>query len=404
MSSVEQQLATIKRGCVELIEEKELIAKLKKGKPLRVKAGFDPTAPDLHLGHTVLLHKLRQFQELAHTVIFLVGDFTATIGDPSGQSKTRPSLSSEEIQFNIKTYKEQAFKILDSAKTEVRLNSEWLQELGSLGIIKLAGRYTLARMLEREDFSNRYKNKEPLCLHEFLYPLLQGLDSVKLKADVEIGGTDQKFNLLVGRQLQKEEGQEPQVVLTMPLLEGTDGVQKMSKSYNNYIGIQEPPQEIYGKVMSISDNLMWRYYELLSSLSLEEIASLKNQVKQEKAHPKEVKSQLAQEMVACFYSQEEAKKAGEEFENIFKNKNLPRDIPQVKISSSQSTFGLLSLIKQAGLSGSNSEARRLVEQGGVQLNQQKVTDSQMEIKAEGEYLIQVGKRRFAKVIFKSKNP
>lgn len=401
MSSIEGQLAIIKRGCVELIEEKELIAKLKKGRPLRVKAGFDPTAPDLHLGHTVLLHKLRQFQELAHTVIFLVGDFTAMIGDPSGQSKTRPSLSSEEIQFNIKTYKEQAFKVLDPAKTEIRLNSEWLQELGSSGIIKLAGRYTLARMLEREDFSKRYKNKEPLCLHEFLYPLLQGLDSVKLKADVEIGGTDQKFNLLVGRQLQKEEGQEPQVVLTMPLLEGTDGVQKMSKSYNNYIGIQEPPKDIYGKVMSISDDLMWRYYELLSSLSLEEIESLKNQVKQEKAHPKEVKSRLAQEMVARFYSQEEAKKAGEEFENIFKNKNLPQDIPQIKISPSSSKIGLLNLIKQAGLSSSNSDARRLVEQGGVQLNQQKVTDPQMEIKAEGEYLIQVGKRRFAKVLFVS---
>lgn len=399
MSSVEQQLATIKRGCVELFEEKELIAKLQKGKPLRVKAGFDPTAPDLHLGHTVLIHKLKQFQDLGHQIIFLIGDFTAMIGDPTGRSETRSQLAKEEVQKNSQTYQNQVFKILDPKKTEVHFNSEWYEKMPNLDLMHLLTKQTVARMLERDIFKKRMQAGEDITILEFSYPLLQAYDSVVLKADVEIGGTDQKFNLLMGRTIQKRYEQEPQVVLTMPLLEGTDGVQKMSKSYNNYIGIQEASKDIYGKVMSISDDLMWRYYELLSSLSLEEIESLKNQVKQEKAHPKEVKSRLAEEMVARFYSPEEAKKAGEEFENIFKNKNLPQDIPQIKLSSSQSTLGLLNLIKQAGLSGSNSEARRLVEQGGVQLNQEKVTDPQMEIKAEGEYLIQVGKRRFAKVIF-----
>lgn len=397
--TIEKTLDLIKRGSTELIEESELIEKLKKGKTLRVKAGFDPTAPDLHLGHTVLIQKLKQFQDLSHQVIFLIGDFTARIGDPSGRSKTRPPLSEGQIQDNVKTYKEQVFKILDPQKTEVRYNSEWLDPLGATGLIKLSSRYTVARILERDDFSKRFKSNQPISIHEFLYPLLQGWDSVALEADVELGGTDQKFNLLVGRQFQREEGQEAQVVLTMPLLEGTDGVQKMSKSYDNYIGIKESPQDIYGKVMSITDDLMWRYYELLSDKELLEIEKIKKEVQEGGLHPKKAKSNLAQEIVARFHSADEAENAVQEFEKIFSQKSLPTDIEEVTLSQSNEDKGLLVLMTELGLSKSNGEARRLVSQGGVRLNEEKITDPQMKIKADGEYLFQVGKRRFKKVIF-----
>lgn len=399
MKSISEQLSLIRRGAVELISEEELINKLKKGKPLRIKAGFDPTAPDLHLGHIVLLNKLRQFQELGDHVIFLVGDFTARIGDPSGRLSTRPLLSDAEIKKNVKTYEEQVFKILDRKKTEVRFNSEWLEKLGADGIVKMAGRYTVARMLERDDFAKRYKNEEPLSLHEFLYPLLQGWDSVVLKADVELGGTDQKFNLLVGRQFQREEGQAPQVVMTMPLLEGTDGVRKMSKSYGNYIGIDEPPKDIFGKIMSISDNLMWRYYELLSAKDLPEIAALKKSVEEGSRHPKTVKMDLAREMVSRFYSTKEALKAAAEFEAVFKSGALPEEIEECRFPASSKQVGLLTVMTQAGLTKSNGEARRLIEQGGVSVDQRKISDPQMQLPAEGECLIQVGKRKVKKIRF-----
>ena len=399
MKSISEQLSLIRRGAVELISEEELINKLKKGKPLRIKAGFDPTAPDLHLGHIVLLNKLRQFQELGDHVIFLVGDFTARIGDPSGRLSTRPLLSDAEIKKNVKTYEEQVFKILDRKKTEVRFNSEWLEKLGADGIVKMAGRYTVARMLERDDFAKRYKNEEPLSLHEFLYPLLQGWDSVVLKADVELGGTDQKFNLLVGRQFQREEGQAPQVVMTMPLLEGTDGVRKMSKSYCNYIGIDEPPKDIFGKIMSISDNLMWRYYELLSAKDLPEIAALKKSVEEGSRHPKTVKMDLAREMVSRFYSTKEALKAAAEFEAVFKSGALPEEIEECRFPASSKQVGLLTVMTQAGLTKSNGEARRLIEQGGVSVDQRKISDPQMQLPAEGECLIQVGKRKVKKIRF-----
>ena len=399
MKSISEQLSLIRRGAVELISEEELINKLKKGKPLRIKAGFDPTAPDLHLGHIVLLNKLRQFQELGDHVIFLVGDFTARIGDPSGRLSTRPLLSDAEIKKNVKTYEEQVFKILDRKKTEVRFNSEWLEKLGADGIVKMAGRYTVARMLERDDFAKRYKNEEPLSLHEFLYPLLQGWDSVVLKADVELGGTDQKFNLLVGRQFQREEGKAPQVVMTMPLLEGTDGVRKMSKSYGNYIGIDEPPKDIFGKIMSISDNLMWRYYELLSAKDLPEIAALKKSVEEGSRHPKTVKMDLAREMVSRFYSTKEALKAAAEFEAVFKSGALPEEIEECRFPASSKQVGLLTVMTQAGLTKSNGEARRLIEQGGVSVDQRKISDPQMQLPAEGECLIQVGKRKVKKIRF-----
>lgn len=393
MMDIEKQLEIIKRGSTELIEEKELIAKLKKNKPLRVKAGFDPTAPDLHLGHTVLLQKLKQFQDLGHQVIFLIGDFTAKIGDPTGRQKARPALSPEQIDENIKTYKDQVFKILDPEKTEVRYNSEWLDPLGAHGLIKLAARHTVARMLERDDFSKRYQNQEPLFIHEFIYPLLQGWDSVELNADIELGGTDQKFNLLVGRQFQKEENQEPQSILMMPLLEGTDGVKKMSKSFDNYIGIQEAPNQIFGKVMSITDDLMWRYYELLSEKSLEEINTLKSGVESGKIHPKQTKVDLAKEITTRFWDKESAEKAHQEFEAIFKSGGIPDDI-ETFIINSQEPVGLLGLLTESSLTKSNSEARRLVTQGGVKINQEKISDPKLELKPGEEYLIQVGKRKF----------
>ncbi len=399
MKSIAEQLEIIKRGVVELIREEELVEKLKSGKPLRIKAGFDPTAPDLHLGHTVLLTKLKQFQDLGHQVLFLIGDFTARIGDPSGRLVTRTTLSLEEISKNVETYKSQVFKILDPQKTEVRFNSEWLDKLGSGGILGLAGRYTVARMLEREDFSKRFKNQDPLSILEFFYPILQGWDSVVLKADVELGGTDQKFNLLMGRQFQKEEKQAPQVVLMMPLLEGTDGVQKMSKSYGNTIGIQEAPKQIFGKVMSVSDELMWRYYELISSKNISEIAQMKKDVVSEKLHPKKAKVNLAKEIVSRFYSPAEADEVEKEFDEVFKKGALPEDLEVVKRSTTPKKQGLLGIMLETGLTKSNGEGRRLITQGGVRLNQEKVSDPMLEIEARGEYILQVGKRRFVKVVF-----
>ncbi|EKD41905.1 MAG: hypothetical protein ACD_73C00447G0002 [uncultured bacterium] len=396
---VNESLKIIKRGCVEIIEEKDLVAKLKKGKPLRIKAGFDPTAPDLHLGHTVLIQKLKQFQDLGHQVIFLIGDFTARIGDPSGRSKTRPALSTDDINKNVQTYKDQVFKILDPQKTEVRFNSEWLEPLGAQGIIKLAGRYTLARMMERDDFSKRYKNEEPLSIHELLYPLLQGWDSVALKADVELGGTDQKFNLLMGRQFQREELMEPQVILTMPLLEGTDGIQKMSKSYGNYIGILEPSKDIFGKMMSISDDLMWRYYDLLSGKSSEEIDQMKVAVQAGSLHPKKAKMDLAFEITSRFQGEPEANHAQSEFEKVFAGGGVPDDVEIVCRKISPDSTSLSALLTELALTASNSDARRLIQQGGVKMNEEKVSDPQLKIPQEGEYLFQVGKRRFKKIVF-----
>lgn len=384
----------IKKGVVEIIEEQDLIEKLKSGRPLRIKAGFDPTAPDLHLGHTVLLNKMRQFQELGHQVIFLIGDFTAKIGDPSGRTKMRPPLSENEIAQNVKTYKDQVFKILDPKKTEVRFNSEWLDKLGSSGMIKLAARYTMARMLERDDFSKRFKNQEPISIHEFFYPLLQGWDSVALKADIELGGTDQKFNLLMGRQLQREEMQAPQVILTLPLLEGTDGIQKMSKSFGNAIGIQEAPKEIFGKIMSVSDDLMWKYFELVSSVTPVELEKMKGEAAEGKMNPKAAKVRLAREMVTRFYSEKEADIAEEEFGGV------PSEIEETVLKKSAKSLGLLNLMTEAKLTASNGEARRLIQQGGVRLNEKKVTDPALEIKASGTYLLQVGKRKFRRLIFK----
>lgn len=399
MISVEQQLATIKRGVVDLIEEAELALKLKQGKPLTIKAGFDPTAVDLHLGHAVLLAKMRQFQDMGHRVVFLIGDFTARIGDPSGRSKTRPPLSELEIAQNVKTYKEQVFKILDPKKTEVRFNSEWLSKLGAEGMIRLAGQYTLARMLERDDFSQRFKNHQPLSLHEFLYPLLQGWDSVVLKADVELGGQDQIFNLLMGRQLQKEEGIPPQVVITLPLLVGIDGQKKMSKSYNNSIGIQDSPRDIYGKIMSISDDLMWSYYELISRLKMSAIKDLREQVQGGREHPKKIKAALAKEIVGRFHSEKEANAAEVEFDKIFKKGGVPDEIVETKLKKSAQKSIVANLIATAGLSKSRGEARRLMVQGGVSVNGIRVTDSAAEIESTGEYLVQVGKRKFIRFIF-----
>lgn len=389
-------LSLLKRGTVEVIQEAEFLEKLKSGKPLRVKAGFDPTAPDLHLGHTVLIQKLKQFQDLGHHVIFLIGDFTAMIGDPSGRSETRPALSEEQIKQNVKTYQDQVFKILDPKKTEIAFNSHWLSKMNAKDMIRLASRHTVARMLERDDFEKRYEKGESIAIHEFLYPLLQGQDSVALKADVELGGTDQKFNLLVGRELQRQDGQSPQIVMTLPLLVGTDGVQKMSKSYGNYIGIQETPSEIFGKVMSISDALMWNYYELLSSLDLEEIRSLRSSVASGQEHPKEVKIRLAKELVARFHGKTAADAAAIEFENIFKNKGLPDEIETIEIRNSEGRV-LVDILVKAKLAPSKSEVRRLIKQGGVSVDDKKVNEIDYVVSPE-EHIIRVGKKKFLKVL------
>lgn len=398
MSNPNSQLEQLLRGAVDVVSREELENKLKQGRPLRVKAGFDPTAPDLHLGHTVLINKLRQFQDLGHQVIFLIGDFTARIGDPSGRSSTRPALSNEDITANVKTYCDQVFKILDKNKTLIEHNSLWLSPLGADGLIRLASKMTVARMLERDDFAKRHAGNQSISIHEFLYPLLQGYDSVALKADVELGGTDQIFNLLVGRQLQKDDGQPSQVVLTMPLLEGTDGVRKMSKSYDNSIAIFDTPRDMFGKILSITDDLMWRYYGLLSFRSPDEIKQLKADVHSGKAHPKEVKVDLAKEIVTRFHDAKTADQAEHEFNEIFVSKGVPDQIEEYRISLPDGGAGLLALMTGSGLTKSNGEARRLLEQGGVKINRQKVSDVKHVFHEKGEYLIQAGKRRFMKVI------
>lgn len=398
MKTPEVQLEMLLRGTAEVVSKEELFAKLKKGKPRKVKAGFDPTCPDLHLGHTVLMNKLRQFQDLGHEVQYLIGDFTAKIGDPSGRSSTRPPLTDEEIAKNVKTYCEQAFKILDPQKTKIYYNSEWLKPLGGEGLIRLASKMTVARMLERDDFSKRYSTNQPIAIHEFLYPLLQGYDSVALQSDVELGGNDQKFNLLVGRQLQKDEGQEPQAVLMMPLLVGTDGVKKMSKSYDNYIAIFDTPQDIFGKTLSISDSLMWDYYELLSFLAMSEIRQLKADVEAGVVHPKVAKVNLAKELVARFYSQAEADAAEEQFNAVFKNKGIPDDIETFTVKLTGDGIGVIKLLTEAGLTASNGEAKRMLAQDAVKIDQQKFTDEAHVFKEPQEFVVQVGKRKFKKIV------
>lgn len=401
--TVAEQMEIIKRGAVEILLEKELQEKLEKsaqtGVPLKIKAGFDPTAPDLHLGHTVLIHKLRQFQQLGHEVCFLIGDFTGMIGDPTGKSETRKPLTRDDVLRNSETYKEQVFKILDPAKTRVVFNSEWLGKLSATDMIGLAGKYTVARMLEREDFSNRFANQLPISIHEFLYPLIQGYDSVALQADVELGGTDQKFNLLVGRELQREWGQSPQAVITMPLLEGLDGVNKMSKSLGNYIGINEPADEIFGKVMSISDTLMLRYYELLSDLSLTELHELKEGIKDGTIHPMDAKKRLGREMVTRYHGTVAADQAEENFVKRFRDNQTPDAMPEITLVAEGEKMLLCKLLAQAGLVPSNSEGRRSIQGGGVKVDGEKVADGNLELACKGEYVIQVGKRRFARVTF-----
>jgi len=395
-SDVQQMLAELKRGTDEVLLETELEARLTSGRPLRVKVGFDPTAPDLHLGHTVIINKMRQFQELGHEVVFLIGDFTGMIGDPSGKNVTRPALSREEIESNAATYKEQVFKILDPVKTVVEFNSRWCSELGAEGIIRLASRHTVARMLERDDFDKRYTGGQPIAIHEFLYPLMQGYDSVALKSDIEMGGTDQKFNLLVGRELQKQYGQASQVVITLPLLEGLDGVQKMSKSLGNIVGITDTPDDMFGKLMSISDALMWRYFELLSFKSLAEIATLRASV-EAGTNPRDVKFELAKEIVARFHSAGAARDAQQSFINRFSQGVLPDDLEESVLDSKGQGLALAQLIKMAGLAASTSEAIRLVAQGAVRFEGERLEDPKKLLSVGTKGIIQVGKRRLAKI-------
>ncbi len=402
MASIEEKIELIERGTVDCISHEELVKKLKKseasGEPLRIKAGFDPTAPDLHLGHTVLLQKLKQFQDLGHQIYFLIGDFTGMIGDPTGKSEMRKALSREQVQENAESYKKQVFKILDPAKTKVVFNSEWLGKLDSFDMIRLASELTVARMLEREDFKQRFKSGNPISIHEFMYPLIQGYDSVALEADVELGGTDQRFNLLMGRDLQRSRNQDPQVVLTLPLLEGLDGVNKMSKSLGNYIGITESADTIYGKVLSVSDELMFRYYELLSDLSNSEIEKLKSNMENGNIHPKEVKKQLARELTARFHSQEEALRAEENFEKVFKKGGIPDNLPEKQLQYSEPVW-LPQLLVDCELVKSTSDGRRMVKQNAVSLNEKKVVEISTNVEAKGEALLRVGKKRFCKVIF-----
>ena len=395
MRSADEQLLEFRRGAQEILLEDDLKRKLSRGKPLRVKAGFDPTAPDLHLGHTVLINKLRQFQDFGHEVIFLIGDFTSLIGDPSGRNATRPRLTPEEVQENARTYERQIFKILDRKKTIIDFNSRWMSAMNAAGLVEIAAKHTVARMLERDDFAKRYRAGQPIAVHEFLYPLVQGYDSVALKADVELGGTDQKFNLLVGRQLQEAYGQEPQVVLTMPLLEGLDGVQKMSKSLGNYVGIDEQPNDIFGKLMSISDELMWRYYELLSFRSSAEIAELRRQVA-EGRNPRDVKFELAKEIVERFHDQRAAQAAHADFIARFQQGQLPAEMRKVTIEVGPAKIKIANLLKEAGLAQSTTSAYRLIDQGAVRLGGDKLSDRDRLI-GEGTYIVQVGKRDFAEV-------
>ncbi len=402
MASIEEQLELIERGAVDCISREELVKKLKKsqktGIPLKVKAGFDPTAPDLHLGHTVLLQKLKHFQDLGHDIYFLIGDFTGMIGDPTGKSDTRKALTVEQVAENAESYKAQVFKILDQEKTRVVFNSTWLGKLSSNDMIKLASELTVARMLERDDFKKRFDSGKPISIHEFLYPLIQGFDSVAMEADVELGGTDQLFNLLMGRDLQRSRGQEPQIVLTMPLLEGLDGVNKMSKSLGNYIGITESADNVYGKVLSISDDLMFRYYELLSDLSRDEIGELKEKMESGTLHPKEIKKQLARELTARFHSSEAALAAEAGFEKVFTKGGVPDDIPEM-VSSATEEIWLPQLLVDSGLVKSTSDGRRMIKQNAVSIDGEKITDMNSVVQPEGEVLIKVGKRRFCKVIF-----
>jgi tyrosyl-tRNA synthetase len=393
---MKENLNLIKRGVDELISEDELLAKLKSKKQLIVKAGFDPTAPDLHLGHTVLINKLRHFQQLGHQVIFLIGDFTGMIGDPSGKNKTRPALNETEIKENAKSYKKQVFKILDPKLTDVRFNSEWSSKLGAEGIIKLASQYNLARMLERDDFNKRYKSNQSIALHEFLYPLIQANDSIALEADVELGGTDQKFNLLVGRDLQRAVGQEPQVVLTVPILEGLDGKNKMSKSLDNYVGIDEDPKEMFGKIMSISDELMWRWFDLLSFKSANEIAKLRAEQAKGK-NPRDIKIQLAKELIARFHDDKSAELAEDNFINQFQKKNIPVEIEELSITISEDSIPLANLLKESGMTSSTSEAMRMIQQGAVRIDEEKVFDPKLLISAGTSAIYQVGKRKFKKI-------
>ena len=396
MTSIKTQIAELSRGADEILPEKGLDAKLKLDRPLVVKAGFDPTAPDLHIGHTVLINKMRQFQQLGHDVVFLIGDFTGMIGDPSGKNATRPPLSPEEIRANAETYESQIFKILDRDKTRVEFNSNWMGGMDAAGLIRLAARHTVARMLERDDFNKRYTGGQPISIHEFLYPLVQGYDSVQLKADVELGGTDQKFNLLVGRQLQQDYDQEPQVVMTTPLLEGLDGVQKMSKSLGNYIGITESPGEMFGKIMSVSDDLMWRYFEVLSFRKLEEIAQLKRSV-EEGANPRDAKFELGLEIVARFHDEALAEAAKQEFISRFQKGAMPDEIREVALPGQDGKLGIAYLLKGAGLVSSTSEAFRMIGQGAVRVDGQRVEDRSLQIPAGSSNVYQVGKRKFARV-------
>ena len=396
MSDADRQLGILKRGASELIVEDELRDRLATGRPLRVKLGMDPTAPDLHLGHTVVINKLRQFQELGHHVQFLIGDFTGMIGDPSGKNVTRPPLSREQILKNAATYQDQVFKILDAKRTEVLFNSRWCDELGAAGMVKLAATYTVARMLERDDFAKRFRANQPIAVHEFLYPLMQGYDSVAMKSDVELGGTDQKFNLLVGRELQKHHGQPQQSILMMPLLEGTDGKEKMSKSLGNYVGISEPPETIFGKLMSISDDLMWRYIDLLSFEPPETVERSKREV-ESGLNPRDVKVRFAREIVARFHSGRDAERAQADFEARFREGALPEDMPEVTVSAGARPMAIAQVLKAAGLTASTSEALRMIEQGGIRIDGEKVSDKATQIPAGKTVVLQVGKRKFARV-------
>jgi tyrosyl-tRNA synthetase len=401
MTDVSQAFAEIERGAEEILLESELLEKLKTGKPLKIKAGFDPTAPDLHLGHTVLINKLRQFQLLGHEVIFLIGDFTGMIGDPTGKNVTRKALTKEDVLANAETYKEQVFKILDPAKTTVAFNSTWMDKLGAAGMLKLASRQTVARMMERDDFKKRYTSGQSIAIHEFMYPLVQGWDSVALEADVELGGTDQKFNLLMGRELQKSEGQRPQTVLMMPLLEGLDGVQKMSKSLNNYIGITDSPTEMFGKIMSISDVLMWRYYELLSFKPMEDVAAYKTKIA-EGMNPRDVKIDLAKELIARFHDDAAAESAHQEFINRFQKGAMPDEIEEKTVNATDDSgeIAIANLLKEAGLAASTSEAMRMIKQGAAKIEGEKITDNKLRVAAGTTAVYQVGKRKFAKVTVK----
>lgn len=397
MIAIDSQIEIIRRGCDELLLEAELREKLGAGRPLRIKAGFDPTAPDLHLGHTVLINKLRQFQELGHHVLFLIGDFTGMIGDPTGKNATRPPLNRDEIARNAATYTEQVFRILDRARTEVVFNSTWMDRMGAADMIKLAASHTVARMLERDDFSKRYRANQPIAIHEFLYPLVQGYDSVALRADVELGGTDQKFNLLMGRELQKHHGQSPQCILTMPLLEGLDGINKMSKSLGNYVGIQDSPNEIFGKLMSVSDDLMWRYIDLLSFESIAAIGQWRADVAAGR-NPRDIKAAFAQEIVGRFHGVEAARSALADFEARFRRDEIPADLPEVRLNADDDGLSIAAVLKQAGLTSSTSDALRMLAQGGVRMDGEKVSDKSLKLMRGASVVLQVGKRKFARVI------